>query len=172
MKKQERQRKAFGFAVAQDKLEFLHNKAFGDEGENIVYEFFEQKHIPYRPFKVPDAITNADFADRVNFTKQFKKDLLIDALANIQGVVCAVEVKSKNSRNNFVIDVNDYEPLYREFRPVMPVKVYFYMKPLGEIFVHDLRDPKAPPSLRIETQRNEAVYRIPLNELCNVAKAT
>ena len=165
--------KSITSAVAKDSVYWIASKAFGDAGEAAVFQFFEDHNIPYRRFKVPDAISNTDFGDRrIGFTKEFKHDLLIDALARVDGVVCGVEVKTKRSPSNFVIDTADYDLLFKEFLPVCPVLVYFYMIPLKEIFVHVLRDPKAAPALQTMMQRDEPVYKIPSYQLRMATEVT
>jgi len=156
--------------ITRDSLQWTLQKSLGDEGEEAVLALFRKKAWPYFRFKVPEAISKRHFADeqRVHFTSDFKKQaFLIDALAKIQGAPYAIEIKAKSFKK-FVVDVNDYDPLY-ELSRVIPVRVYFYIHRTKRIYFHNVRDPRARPALNQETLREEPVYVIPSGELELVA---
>ena len=157
--------------VAKDQLYWLLCKELGDEGEAAVFRYFKKAGWPYKRFKVPDAISKTRFPDereRAEFTTQFKKDLLIDALARIDELPYAVEIKTKQDPF-FVVDVEHYDPLY-ELSKIIAVRVYFYIKAREEIYLHKVRDPQRLDAFHRRPIRGEEVYDIPEGELELVAE--
>ena len=57
--------------------------------------------------------------------------------------------------------------VFRDFKSKHPFKIFFSLKDVNEIWIHNLRDPKSEPNLEstIEFFGSTKVYRIPLAEL-------
>jgi len=165
-KSKRRRKERISRLVTKGRLEWLLHKELGDEGEAAVFKYFERERWSYNQFKVPDAISKRNFPDereRIRLTTQFKKELQIDALARIDDVPYAVEIKTKTTPF-FVVDVNDYDKLYI-FSRVIAVRVYFYIKETNRIYLHNVRDPQRPVAFHRRPIRGEDVYDIPESEL-------
>jgi hypothetical protein len=153
--------------IAYSEDDWDRSKPKGDEGERIVFDYFEQLGYPNVRTPVPDMLSNLPFQseqERIDFAARFKREVhIVDGYVKIGGETIGVEVKWKGTEN-YVVDVRKYNPAYEKLCKVMRVQVWFYIKSTDSIWVHDMRDPKAFPAFETKKQKGEPVYVIPVEE--------
>jgi Holliday junction resolvase len=171
VRKTKKDRRTAGRPISYSHRYWRESKAKGDEGENAVFGHFERRKYPFQRFVVPDAISKLPLSQeqRLDFASEFKKEFYIDGLARIDGISYAIEIKTK-TYPNFVVDVEDYDKLF-ELSKITPVLVVFYIKADGAIHFHHVRDPYREVAFTIDFQTDEAVYKIPMNELRQMVPA-
>jgi hypothetical protein len=154
--------------IAYSKDDWDRSKPKGDEGERIIFDYFERRGWPNLRTPVPDMLSKLPFQseqERIDFTARFKREVLIvDGYVKIDGDTIGVEAEWKGW-NNFVVDVPKYEDLFEKLSKIMLIRVYFYIKETNSIYYHNVRNTKQEPTFRIGIQKGDRVYVIPESEL-------
>lgn len=148
--------------------------AKGEKGENAIYDALmnEGYYIIKFPFEEEGEIS----IERK--TEKREESRFPDALAIYQGKpepsfepYFFLDSKFKTKQKDLgIVNQNDYEGYWKWLRYgkiLAPFKIFFYIDETKSIYIHDLRDPKAEPSLEttIKMMIGKPVYQIFLGEI-------
>jgi len=145
-----------------------------EKGENIIYDSLMSEGYEIAPFRYQEEGEISEERKREKAQEPRFPDFFAFHVGEKEPsfepwFFGDVKLKTKHEHLG-IVNVNDYEGYWKWLRSgkiLAPFKIFFYINETKGIYVHDLRDPKAEPSLEttITTMIGKPVYQIFLSEI-------